>query len=411
MFSGNFPSAPRASGALQDASTAIWTPGRIAAVSAALSNSRPAFVVTVWTDFNLERWRGKVRIGAELFCAADLRQALDAARQDGLDFACSPLSHPRNARARGASASGARAGDAVGPRARVRRVVAAHRRHGGAWPRLDASCAQQRRDGEAALTRSLAVGLAPVLGGRAAAAAAGRRLCQWRAGSGDFSESDVVAGVGALPPPRVARGGGEAALLDPGSTGRRVDPWLRWDRVRRLCDHSAALCVALRADGDAPSVDAARRCRRRAAEVRARAVRLVSDALRRAFPCCRRRTRTCSLHYRSSRSSPTRDWGSHPRQSYVSYLRHLIASARAVARRGGDRRRPYRDYLQAPLQPLADNLEANTYETLSGPREYARYEDGGQEILRRRGRARVVVVAGAGRGPLVAAVLRAASDL
>ena len=41
---------------------------------------------------------GKVRIGAELFCAPDLRQALDAARQDGLDFACSPLSHPRNAR-------------------------------------------------------------------------------------------------------------------------------------------------------------------------------------------------------------------------------------------------------------------------------------------------------------------------
>ena len=47
---------------------------------------------------------GKVRIGVELFCAPDLRQALDAARQDGLDFACSPLSHPRNARdARGVS--------------------------------------------------------------------------------------------------------------------------------------------------------------------------------------------------------------------------------------------------------------------------------------------------------------------
>ena len=46
----------------------------------------------------------KVRIGTELFCAPDLRQALDAARQDGLDFACSPLSHPRNARdARGVS--------------------------------------------------------------------------------------------------------------------------------------------------------------------------------------------------------------------------------------------------------------------------------------------------------------------
>mgnify|MGYP003310089562 FL=1 len=71
--------------------------------------------------------------------------------------------------------------------------------------------------------------------------------------------------------------------------------------------------------------------------------------------------------------------------------------------------RPYRDYLQAPLQPLADNLEANTYETFErDPVKYARYEEAVKKFLGDRTSA-VVVVAGAGRGPLVAAVLRAAS--
>ena len=115
---------------------------------------------------------GKVRIGAELFCAADLRQALDAARQDGLDFACSPLSHPRNARdARGVSerraAPETRSDLALTCGEWSRLIVGT----ASAWPRLDAACAQQRRDGEAALTReldwashlSLAAGLLPPL--------------------------------------------------------------------------------------------------------------------------------------------------------------------------------------------------------------------------------------------------------
>ena len=98
---------------------------------------------------------GKVRIGAELFCAADLRQALDAARQDGLDFACSPLSHPRNARdARGVSerraAPETRSDLALTCGEWSRLIVGT----ASAWPRLDAACAQQHDVGLGGSARS-----------------------------------------------------------------------------------------------------------------------------------------------------------------------------------------------------------------------------------------------------------------
>ncbi|KAF9169828.1 hypothetical protein BGX21_008741 [Mortierella sp. AD011] len=76
----------------------------------------------------------------------------------------------------------------------------------------------------------------------------------------------------------------------------------------------------------------------------------------------------------------------------------------------------YQDYLQAPLQPLQDNLESSTYETFEkDPIKYQQYElaveralldrpvptDGTPDVT-------VIMVVGAGRGPLVNCSLRAA---
>ncbi|CAE8589195.1 unnamed protein product, partial [Polarella glacialis] len=72
------------------------------------------------------------------------------------------------------------------------------------------------------------------------------------------------------------------------------------------------------------------------------------------------------------------------------------------------------DTLQAPLQPLADNLESETYELFeTDPVKYAQYEEAVFLFLQDRiaaGRAApfCVMVVGAGRGPLVAASIRAA---
>lgn len=72
------------------------------------------------------------------------------------------------------------------------------------------------------------------------------------------------------------------------------------------------------------------------------------------------------------------------------------------------------DTLQAPLQPLQDNLESETYEIFeTDPVKYAQYEEAVLAFLRDRlaaGRTPpfTIMVLGAGRGPLVAASLRAA---
>mmetsp|Transcript_44642 Transcript_44642/g.95967 ORF Transcript_44642/g.95967 Transcript_44642/m.95967 type:complete len:665 (-) Transcript_44642:96-2090(-) len=73
------------------------------------------------------------------------------------------------------------------------------------------------------------------------------------------------------------------------------------------------------------------------------------------------------------------------------------------------------DTLQCPLQPLQDNLESETYEVFeTDPVKYKLYEEAVFTFLQERiaaGKAApfVVMVLGAGRGPLVAASLRAAA--
>ena len=71
---------------------------------------------------------------------------------------------------------------------------------------------------------------------------------------------------------------------------------------------------------------------------------------------------------------------------------------------------PFYDYLQAPLQPLKDNLESQTYEVFEkDPVKYARYQEAVRlALLDRAGKHIVLMIVGAGRGPLVTASLQAA---
>lgn len=73
------------------------------------------------------------------------------------------------------------------------------------------------------------------------------------------------------------------------------------------------------------------------------------------------------------------------------------------------------DYLQAPLQPLADDLESSTYETFEqDPVKYKQYQEAVRRALVDRhpvdAAPAIVMVLGAGRGPLVDASLNAARD-
>ncbi|KAK6506732.1 methyltransferase protein [Arthrobotrys musiformis] len=75
----------------------------------------------------------------------------------------------------------------------------------------------------------------------------------------------------------------------------------------------------------------------------------------------------------------------------------------------------YQDYLQSPLQPLADNLESMTYEVFEkDPVKYDQYEKAvglALEDLKQQGVEDIcVAVVGAGRGPLVTRCIRAATN-
>ncbi|XP_068280746.1 protein arginine N-methyltransferase 5 [Nyctibius grandis] len=106
--------------------------------------------------------------------------------------------------------------------------------------------------------------------------------------------------------------------------------------------------------------------------------------------------------------------GGRPLAAYLQYLEHLgqhrpPPSAYELFARG------YEDYLQAPLQPLMDNLESQTYEVFEkDPIKYAQYQQAIYKCLLDRvpeeekdSNVQVVLVLGAGRGPLVHAALRA----
>lgn len=99
---------------------------------------------------------------------------------------------------------------------------------------------------------------------------------------------------------------------------------------------------------------------------------------------------------------------------YIRYLQRNQPSRTAIERFGAG----YQDYLQAPLQPLTDNLESVTYEVFEkDPVKYDWYERAIAQALSdwsSQGKptssptgAVVIAVAGSGRGPLVSRALRA----
>ncbi|KAI9754691.1 MAG: hypothetical protein M4579_004596 [Chaenotheca gracillima] len=107
-----------------------------------------------------------------------------------------------------------------------------------------------------------------------------------------------------------------------------------------------------------------------------------------------------------------------PHLSYIRYLQRTQQPRNAIEQFGSG----YQDYLQAPLQPLADNLESMTYEVFEkDPVKYDWYERAIAAALNdwttagRPGSGPsseiVVAVVGAGRGPLVTRALRASESV
>ena len=112
---------------------------------------------------------------------------------------------------------------------------------------------------------------------------------------------------------------------------------------------------------------------------------------------------------------------------HVAYMKHLERQQLPYTAMETPALVSFQDWLQSPLQPLADNLESATYEVFEGdPVKYDQYEAAIAEAMAEwktlkkpsaLGTAEnpynpelIVAVAGAGRGPLVSRVIRAAES-
>jgi protein arginine N-methyltransferase 5 len=191
--------------------------------------------------------------------------------------------------------------------------------------------------------------------------------------------------------------------------------WECWHLLHTLCDYSSRVMLALEVTADLPD-DA--RVQRWFAEPLAALILAKDLWLRNAkgYPVLSKRhqavvrrmlKRRPQIIVRAESQIATQ------LAHFEQYIRHLertqpppnACEAFAVG---------YQDYLQSPLQPLMDNLESSTYQVFEqDPVKYTRYEEAIYQALIDRvpentDQTTVIMVLGAGRGPLVTRSLAAA---
>ncbi|KAJ7518054.1 hypothetical protein O6H91_21G052500 [Diphasiastrum complanatum] len=221
------------------------------------------------------------------------------------------------------------------------------------------------------------------------------------------------------------------------------DSWEWWNMFRMLCEHHSHLSVALDITASLPPASSIMRW----IGEPVRAAILHTSAFltnKRGYPCLSKRHQNLitmlfnhsvqivlsgePLHHldESDLSPNTESNGNcsedaanarHPLKPYLEYIAYLYRRMEPPTEQERFEM-SYRDFLQAPLQPLMDNLEAQTYETFEkDSTKYSQYQKAVHAALLDRVSESeasttiiVLMVVGAGRGPLVRASLKAAEE-
>jgi len=198
------------------------------------------------------------------------------------------------------------------------------------------------------------------------------------------------------------------------------ETWKWWNKFRSLCHHHSRMGVALEISPDLPDAEIMKQWLGEPV----RAIFLPTSIFltnKKGYPVLSRAHQflvgeffrlNCQIVITGSNDH---DQGMRVYQQYISHLFNSLPSLDQYERFA----RGYEDYLQAPLQPLMDNLESATYETFEkDPVKYSKYEEAIAKCLNDRVPEQsdsqtkiVLMVLGAGRGPLVRAALRAAKSV
>lgn len=212
-----------------------------------------------------------------------------------------------------------------------------------------------------------------------------------------------------------------------------MDSWSIWNRIRLMCDHNERLSPALEVTADLPEDDASLD-RWLGEPVKALIVPtslfLTSEGSGEPYLPQRHRSFIAKLiclrphiiitgtshHNRHQESESESTEPKNTDNDLTVYKDYIEAIRKSIPPMTPQEsfESPYYDFLQAPLQPLADNLESQTYEVFEkDPVKYVRYEEAMRAAVLDMAKTRplplVLMVVGAGRGPLMDGAIRVAA--
>uniref|UniRef100_A0A8C7Y9Q0 Protein arginine N-methyltransferase 5 n=1 Tax=Oryzias sinensis TaxID=183150 RepID=A0A8C7Y9Q0_9TELE len=350
----------------------------------------------------------RVSCGRDMNCVPEIAATLAAVAKLGFDFLCMPLFHPRFAREFELEPAKSR------PGAQTRSDLLLCGRDWGTlivgklspWICADSEIETERRNSEEASSFQTRDGLAP----QVTKASLNRvfLLQFWirvPLMAAEDTREDLIE---------------NEPFSCPDETSVDEKTWNWWNTFRTLCDYNKRICLAIDIGADMPS-DAV--IDKWMGEPIKAAILPTSLFLtnKKGFPVLSKaHQRVIFRLFKLEAQFIFTGTSRHTEKDFRSYLQYLeyLNQNRPAPNAYELFAKGYEDYLQSPLQPLMDNLESQTYEVFEkDPIKYSQYQQAVYKCLLDRvpeeqkdTNVQVLMVLGAGRGPLVNASLRAASQ-
>ncbi|GAA6106279.1 protein arginine N-methyltransferase 5 [Tachysurus ichikawai] len=370
----------------------------------------------------------RVSCGRDLSCVPEVADTLAAVAKLGFDFLCMPLFHPRFRREYELDPAKSRSG------AQTRSDLLLCGRDWNTlivgklspWIDADSELTTERRNSEAALVQELNfcayLGLPafmiPLKGAQCANLA---RVLLNHLHTGHHSSMFWIR-VPLLAPEDTREDliANEPSKQTTDTADSEEKTWGWWHSFRTLCDYNKRICLAIEIDADVPS-DAV--IDKWLGEPIKAAILPTSIFLtnKKGFPVLSKAHQRIIFRLFKLESQFIFTGSSrHSDKEFRTYLQYLeyLSQNRPAPNAYELFAKGYEDYLQSPLQPLMDNLESQTYEVFEkDPIKYSQYQQAVYKCLldrvpeeQKETNVQVLMVLGAGRGPLVNASLRAAKQ-